>query len=139
MNSYADRKLWQKMGPIYTKAETVQLQKLKNAIDFFNESLAKRSAAGKMPAKEQQLRVDPADDKAYPLDSFLDFYGQNEGQRRWATAAQQPAYTGGDSGHDFMRANIEACVTALEECYERRDLADTSARLGGLSLTGASK
>ena len=46
---------------------------------------------------------------------------------------------GGDSGHDFMRANIEACVTALKECYERRDLADTSARLGGLSLTGASK
>ena len=111
MNSYADRKLWQKMGPIYTKAETVQLQKLKNAIDFFNESLAKRSAAGKMPAKEQQLRVDPADDKAYPLDSFLDYYGQDEGKGRWATAAQQPACTGGDSGHDFMRANIEACVT----------------------------
>jgi hypothetical protein len=64
--------------------------KLKNAIDFFNTSLAKCSA-------------------------------------------------GGDSRHDFMRANIEACVTALEECYERRDLADTSARLGGLSLTGASK
>jgi hypothetical protein len=90
VSSYADRKLWQKMGPICTKAENVPLLKLKNAIDFFNKSLAKRSA-------------------------------------------------GGDSGHDFMRAKIEACVTALEECYERRDLADTSARLGGLSLTGASK
>jgi hypothetical protein len=78
------------MGPICTKAETVQLSKLKNAIDFFNKSPAKRRA-------------------------------------------------GGDSGHDFMRANIEACVTALKECYERRDLADTSARLGGLTLTGASK
>ena len=42
--------------------KTVPLLQLKNAIDFFNESLAKRSA-------------------------------------------------GGDSGHDFMRANIEACVT----------------------------
>jgi hypothetical protein len=76
------------MGPICTKAETVQLSKLKNAIDFLNESLAKRSAGGKMPAKQHQLRVDPADGKAYPLNSFLDVYGQHEGQRRWATAAQ---------------------------------------------------
>jgi hypothetical protein len=131
VSSYADPNLWQKMGPIYIKAETVPLSKLKNAIDFFKTSLAMR----KTPAKQHQLRVDPADGKAYPLDSFLECYGQVEGQRRWATAAQQP----GDRGHDFMRANIEACVTALEECYERRDLADTSARLGGLSLTGASK
>jgi hypothetical protein len=90
VSSYADRKLWQKMGPIYKKTQTVPLLKLKNAIDFFKKSLAKRSA-------------------------------------------------GLNSGHDFMRANIEACVIALEECYERRDLADTSARLGGLSVTGASK
>jgi hypothetical protein len=49
----------------------------------------------KMPGKQQQLRVDPADGKAYPLDSFLDFYGQDEGQRRWqaafSTAGKQPA------------------------------------------------
>ena len=36
-----------------------------------------------MPAKEPQLRVDPADGKAYPLDSFLEFYGEDEGKRRW--------------------------------------------------------
>ena len=33
----------------------------------------------KMPAKQQQLRVDPADGKAYPLDSVVDFYGENAG------------------------------------------------------------
>jgi hypothetical protein len=90
VSSYADRKLCQKMGPIYKRAETVPLLKLKNAIDFFKKSLTKRSA-------------------------------------------------GVNSGHDFMRANIEAYVIALEECSEHRDLADTSARLGGLILTGASK
>ena len=47
-----------------------------------------------MPAKEQQLRVDPADSKAYPLDSFLECYGEDEGQRRWASAGQQPACPG---------------------------------------------
>ena len=48
----------------------------------------------KMPAKEPQLRVDPADGKTYPLDSFLEFYGEDEGQRRWASAGQQPACPG---------------------------------------------
>ena len=46
----------------------------------------------KMPAKQQQLRVDPADGKAYPLDSFLDFYGEDEGKfhfNRLSTAGQQ--------------------------------------------------
>ena len=47
-----------------------------------------------MPAKEPQLRVDPADGKAYPLDSFLEFYGEDEGHRRWASAGQQPACPG---------------------------------------------
>ena len=48
-----------------------------------------------MSAKQQQLlRVDPADGKAYSFDSFLECYGEDEGQRRWATARQQPAYTG---------------------------------------------
>ena len=47
-----------------------------------------------MQGKQQQLRVDPADGNAYPLDSFLEFYGEDEGQRRWANAGQQPAYTG---------------------------------------------
>jgi hypothetical protein len=40
------------------------------------------------------MLFDPADGKAYPLDSFLEFYGEDEGQRRWATAGQQPSYTG---------------------------------------------
>ena len=48
----------------------------------------------KMPGKKAELRVDPADGKAYPLDSFLEFYGEDEGPRRWATAGQQPSYTG---------------------------------------------
>ena len=47
-----------------------------------------------MTGNKAQLRVDPADGNAYPLDSFLECYGQDEGQRRWATAGQQPAYTG---------------------------------------------
>ena len=33
------------------------------------------------------LRVDPADGKAYPLHSFIECYGGEEGRRRWATAA----------------------------------------------------
>ena len=47
-----------------------------------------------MSSKHPQQRVDPADGRAYPLDSFLEFYGEDEGQRRWATAGQQPAYPG---------------------------------------------
>ena len=47
-----------------------------------------------MPGKKAQLRVDPADGNAYPLESFLECYGEDEGQRRWATAGQQSAYTG---------------------------------------------
>ena len=47
-----------------------------------------------MSAKQQQRRLDPADGKAYPLDSFINFYGEDEGHRRWATASQEPAYTG---------------------------------------------
>ena len=42
----------------------------------------------------QITRVDPADGKAYPLDSFLEIYGENEGHRRWVVANQQPSYTG---------------------------------------------
>jgi hypothetical protein len=116
VHGYADPKLWQKKGPICQKAERVTTPKLKNAIDFFKESLAMR-----------QLRVDPADGRAYPLHSFLKEYGQDEGQRRWATARP---YTGGDRGHENMRANIEACVTALEECYRIAEarVADAAAR-----------
>jgi hypothetical protein len=44
--------------------------------------------------EDQQLRVDPGDGKAYPLDSFLEVYGKDEGHRHWDTAGQQPAYTG---------------------------------------------
>jgi hypothetical protein len=47
-----------------------------------------------MPGKKAELRVDPADGNAYLLYSFLECYGEDEGQRRWATAGQQPAYTG---------------------------------------------
>ena len=47
-----------------------------------------------MLAKQTEVRVDPADGKDYPLSSFLEFYGEDEGQRRWATAGQLLAYTG---------------------------------------------
>ena len=43
-----------------------------------------------MPVKETQLHVDPADGKAYPLDVFLEFYDEGEGQRRWASADSHP-------------------------------------------------
>ena len=64
-----------------------------------------------MPAEEPQLRVDPADGKAYPLDSFLEFYGEDaflefygedEGHRRWASAGQQPACPGISLMHVHM-------------------------------------
>ena len=55
--------------------------------EAFNET-------AKMPAKQPQLRVDPTDGKAYPWHSFLEFYGEDEAQRRWATAGQQPASAG---------------------------------------------
>ena len=41
-----------------------------------------------MPGKKAELRVDPADGNAYLLYSFLECYGEDEGQRRWATAGQ---------------------------------------------------
>ena len=47
-----------------------------------------------MRGKKQETRVDHADGKAYPLDSFLEVYGEDEGRCRWATAGQQRAYTG---------------------------------------------
>ena len=47
-----------------------------------------------MLAKQTEVRVDPADGKEYALTAFLEFYGEDEGQRRWATAGQLPAYTG---------------------------------------------
>jgi hypothetical protein len=47
-----------------------------------------------MPGKQTEVRVDPADGKEYALTAFLEFYGEDEGQRRWATAGQLPAYTG---------------------------------------------
>ena len=40
----------------------------------------------KMPAKQQDLRIDRADGNAYTLESFLDVYGEDEGRLRWATA-----------------------------------------------------
>ena len=48
----------------------------------------------RMRGKKQETRVDHADGKAYPLDSFLEVYGEDEGRCRWATAGQQRAYTG---------------------------------------------
>jgi len=50
--------------------------------------------------KKTQLRVDPADGNAYSLDSFLECYGEHEGQRRWGSAGQQPA--GVSLLHDLM-------------------------------------
>jgi hypothetical protein len=48
------------------------------------------------------------------LDSFLEFYGEDEGQRRWATAGQQPAYTGISLLHVellcvYQRTFLSAC------------------------------
>jgi len=67
--------------------------------DEFKMMQAPSSDIEKMPAKQQQLRVDPDDGKAYSFDSFLEYYGEDEGQRRWATARQQPAYTGISLSH----------------------------------------
>jgi hypothetical protein len=67
--------------------------------DEFKMMQAPSSDIEKMPAKQQQLRVDPADGKAYSFDSFLECYGEDEGQRRWATARQQPACTGISLSH----------------------------------------
>jgi hypothetical protein len=39
--------------------------------------------------EDQQLRVDPADGKAYPLDSFLEVYGEDEGH--WGAGHCWPA------------------------------------------------
>ena len=44
------------------------------------------SGIEQMCAEQQQLRVDPADGKAYTSVSFLECYGEHEVQRRWATA-----------------------------------------------------
>jgi hypothetical protein len=59
---------------------------------------------GQMPARQQQqqLRIDPADGNAYPLGSFLEFYGEEEGRRRWATARQQHVYAGISRSHVFV-------------------------------------
>jgi hypothetical protein len=64
--------------------------------------------------KKGQLRVDPADGNAYPLDSFLECYGEDEGQRRWATAGQQPAYTG-----ISLRLFLLLCVVSSVSCSTR--------------------
>jgi hypothetical protein len=62
--------------------------------DEFKMMQAPPSGIEQMCAEQQQLRVDPADGKAYTSVSFLECYGEHEVQRRWATARQQPAYTG---------------------------------------------
>ena len=36
----------------------------------------------------QVLRIDPADNKRYSLPEFLAYYGEEEGKRRWSTAAK---------------------------------------------------
>ena len=47
-----------------------------------------------MATTHPQHLVDATDGKAYPLDSFLEFYDEDEGRRRWATAGQQTVYPG---------------------------------------------
>jgi hypothetical protein len=115
VKKYTDPKLWGDSGPIYDKAQRVDMASLKMAIKSLKDSLVKRPGGGnsghdfmrerieecvralvscldkRVRAKQTQLRFDPADGNAYPLDLFLEFYGEDEGQRRWDTAGQQSA------------------------------------------------
>jgi translation initiation factor 1 (eIF-1/SUI1) len=40
---------------------------------------------------EEELRIDPSDGQAYPLASFIEVYGEEGGQRRWASAGTAAA------------------------------------------------
>jgi len=66
----------------------------------------------KMPAKQQDLRVDPADGNAYPLESFLDVYGEVEGRLRWATADQTATAAG--SSHELAVGELLLPVRATD-------------------------
>eukprot|EP00662_Eupelagonemidae_sp_cell21_P055397 gene55397-biopygen11136 len=41
------------------------------------------------PAPAPDTRVDPADGNAYTLSSFLEYYGEDDGRRRWDAAAPE--------------------------------------------------
>ena len=42
----------------------------------------------------EELRIDTSDGNAYPLSSFLDVYGDEEGQRRWAVSPHSLSQSG---------------------------------------------
>ena len=65
-----------------------------------------RKVTQQSPGKEvrvdpHELRVDPHDANAYPLSSFLEYYGDNAGRRLWASAQRL-----------LMAAEVDALVTA---------------------------
>lgn len=65
-----------------------------------------------MPMNQQQLRVDPADGKAYTLDSFLQVYGDEEGHRRWLAAGSSSWEA---SGQGSAQTATPGMVTALPQ------------------------
>ena len=73
-----------------------------------------RKVKQQSPGKElrvdpHELRVDPHDGNAYPLSSFLEYYGDNAGRRLWATAQRLFA---GEVPGKVMAAEVDALVTA---------------------------
>jgi hypothetical protein len=57
----------------------------------------------------RELRVDPHDGNAYPLSSFLEYYGDEAGGRLWAAAQRLFA---SDAPGNVMAAEGDALVTA---------------------------
>jgi hypothetical protein len=54
--------------------------------DWENQKLRFEQGEGEKDSRESELRVDPADSNAYPFESFLEEYGEEDGRRRWAMA-----------------------------------------------------
>ena len=75
-------------------------------------------------AKQQELcymRVDAADGKAYPLESFLEVYGEDEGQVRWAAAASAQTPTAAADGEGELLKALPVRPTGSErECTPER-------------------
>jgi hypothetical protein len=54
--------------------------------DWENQKMRVEQGAGEKDSLESELRVDPADSNAYPFESFLEEYGEEDGRRRWVMA-----------------------------------------------------
>jgi hypothetical protein len=76
-------------------------------------------------AKQEELcymRVDVADGKAYPLESFLEVYGEDEGLVRWcvaAAAAQNPTAAADGEG-ELLKALPVKPTSSERECTPER-------------------